>query len=64
LGRFLDEAAVKLARLNGDPVLAAKFAGMPIMLLVAAIPPRSIELEHILAERNIVWHHAEAAGLA
>jgi hypothetical protein len=34
LGRFLDEAAVKLARLNGDPVLAAKFAGMPIMLVV------------------------------
>jgi hypothetical protein len=33
-GRFLDEAAVKLAHLHGDPALAAKFAGMPIMLVV------------------------------
>jgi hypothetical protein len=33
-GRFLDEAAVKLARLHGDSALAAKFAGMPIMLVV------------------------------
>ena len=32
-GRFIDEAAVKLARLKGDPAARQKFAKMPIVLV-------------------------------